>query len=175
MQITRKFLTVFVPATLMLVAPIAAAQVSPLETAETSQALEAATTVQIGDEQTEQQQRPASWRGQKLALRGRDVVSFYKDSGPVKGSKEFIVDWDDTKWRFSSEENRDAFKANPEKYIPEFGGYCPVALAAGKAKIGRTNQYTKIDDKLYLNYNEANRRKFAGDPEDYALRAQISW
>ena len=110
-----------------------------------------------------------------MALRGRDVVSFHQDSGPVKGSKKYVAQWDDTKWYFSNEKNRDAFKTDPRKYIPEFGGYCPVALSKGKAKVGRTNQFTKVDDKLYLNYNSDLRGKFATKPDDYIVKAQINW
>ena len=119
---------------------------------------------------------PSSWDGKKVAVRGRDVVSEgTAKRGLAKGSKKYAAEWDNTKWYFANEKNRDLFLENPEKYVPEFGGYCPVALASGKAKIGRTNQFTRIDNKLYLNYNARNRENFASTPEDYIVRAQVNW
>lgn len=118
---------------------------------------------------------PPSWSGKKVAVRGRDVVSTGANNKLLKGSKKYAAEWDNTKWYFANEKNRDLFLENPEKYVPEFGGYCPVALSKGKAKIGRTNQFTRIDNKLYLNYNERNRENFASTPEDYILRAQVNW
>ncbi|MEM9234800.1 MAG: YHS domain-containing (seleno)protein, partial [Pseudomonadota bacterium] len=87
-----------------------------------------------------------SWYGQQFALDGQDVVSFRSEEGPVDGSDEYAVEWDDTTWKFSSENNRDAFLEDPERYMPEFGGYCPVALASGDVKIGSARHFTIVDD-----------------------------
>ena len=80
--------------------------------------------------------KTASWQGEDVALRGRDVVSYHQSNKSRKGSKKYIANWDDTTWRFSSAENRDLFVENPERYVPEFGGYCPVALSNNHAKVG---------------------------------------
>ena len=119
--------------------------------------------------------RAASWQGKKLAIKGRDVVSFHKDTGPVKGSKAIVVDWDNTKWRFASEENRDLFLKDPERYVPEFGGFCPVALADNNAKVGKSSHYTVRDEKLYLNYNRKTKSAFNESPDNFLLRAQLNF
>ena len=54
----------------------------------------------------------SSWAGKKVALRGKDVVSYHKNDKPLKGSKKYVAEYDDTTWRFSSEENRDEFLEN---------------------------------------------------------------
>jgi len=118
---------------------------------------------------------PASWQGGAVALKGIDVVSFFQADKPAQGTQQYAAEWDDTTWQFSSEENRDAFLKNPEKYVPQFGGYCPVALSTYDAKIGLTNQYTVIDEKLYLNYNEQARRDFQEVPNSYIARAQLNF
>ena len=169
MNITRKTQKFLLSAMVVLVSPIAVAQVQNIEQIQQVEA------IPLDLQEDVKERRPASWHGKKVALRGRDVVSFRQDTGPVKGSKEFAAEWDDTKWYFANEKNRDAFKTDPKKYIPEFGGYCPVALSRNKAKIGRTNQFTRIDDKLYLNYNRRNQEAFATKPDDYILKAQLSW
>jgi len=117
----------------------------------------------------------ASWQGKKVAIRGRDVVSFFENDEPQKGSKEFTANWDNTTWRFASDENRKLFLADPEKYAPQFGGFCPVALADNKAKIGHVNQYSVYNNKLYLNYNKASKKKFSNDPDNFLWRAQLNF
>ena len=119
--------------------------------------------------------RAPSWQGKKVAIRGRDVVSFFENEKPLKGKKDIVVDWDNTKWRFASQENAELFRQDPHKYIPEFGGFCPVALADNNAKIGKSSHYTVIDEKLYLNYNKASHREFNKRPNDFLVRAQLNF
>ena len=162
-MLSRTILTILTPLALMAASPMVVAQDHNAE------------IIQTAPEKVAESQHPASWHGKKVALRGRDVVSFSKDTGPVKGSKEYTAEWDDTKWYFSNEENRDLFKSDPKKYIPEFGGWCPVALSLGEFKVGKTNQFTRVDDKLYLNYNKKLQRQFSNNPEPYIVKAQVSW
>ncbi len=117
-----------------------------------------------------------SWYGKPLALSGQDVVSFHDGAtGPVAGSQEYTTLWDNTEWRFSSAENRDAFAANPMRYVPEFGGYCPVALTQGDVKIGTAEHFTIIDEKLYLNYNQGAEKSFEENPIGYIAAAKVSF
>ena len=119
--------------------------------------------------------RPASWQGQDVALEGYDVVSYFQAKAPLDGTSQYSAKWDNTTWHFSSEENRDLFAKNPERYVPEFGGYCPVSLSRNHAKVGLTNQYSVIDDKLYLNFNEQARKDFRDTPGEYIVRAELSF
>ena len=172
MKTSRKICAAFLPLGLIMVAPVALAQTTPpVETIQVAPA----DAIKAAEHIYAEGKIAPSWRDKDVALRGRDVVSFSQETGPVKGKKKFAAEYDDTKWYFKTEENRDAFKANPEKYIPEFGGFCPVALGLGEVKVGRTNQFTRHDGKLYMNYNRKNRSKFVEDPERYILRAQVNW
>jgi len=119
--------------------------------------------------------RLASWNGQKVAIRGKDVVSFHNNAKPLKGKRKYAAEWDNTTWRFASEENRDLFLENPEKYVPEFGGFCPVALADNNAKIGHINHYSLVDDELFFNYNAASKSQFSNDTDNILLRAQLNF
>ena len=118
---------------------------------------------------------PSSWEGQDVALRGNDVVSYFQAEQPLEGSEKYTAQWDNTTWHFSSEENRDLFEKNPDKYVPAFGGYCPVALSKNMAKVGFTKQYTVVDEKLYLNYNQEARDEFRETPKEYIVRAQLTF
>ena len=116
-----------------------------------------------------------SWYGKPFALNGQDVVSFHEASGPVAGTEDYTTMWDNTEWRFSSAENRDAFEADPVRYVPEFGGYCPVALTQGDAKIGTAEHFTVVDEKLYLNYNQEAEDSFDDNPVGYIAAAKVTF
>jgi YHS domain-containing protein len=58
-----------------------------------------------------------------IAIKGYDPVAYFTVAKPVKGSEEFEYRWQGAKWRFSRAENLELFKAEPEKYAPQYGGY----------------------------------------------------
>ena len=62
-----------------------------------------------------------NWLG--LALKGYDTVAYFTEGRPVKGKKAFEYNWQDAKWRFSTAKHLEMFKADPEKYAPQYGGY----------------------------------------------------
>ncbi|UCD78269.1 MAG: YHS domain-containing protein [Desulfobacterales bacterium] len=57
------------------------------------------------------------------AVKGYDPAAYFTEGEPVKGSPEFEYRWQGAKWRFSSEKHLELFKATPEKYAPQYGGY----------------------------------------------------
>src|ERR1700757_1865408 len=67
-----------------------------------------------------------------LAISGVDPVAYFTDGKPVFGKPDFEMTYDGTVWRFENDGNRAAFKADPDVYMPRFGGYDPVAIAQGK-------------------------------------------
>lgn len=90
------------------------------------------------------------------ALKGYDTVSYFQQDGlPVKGSKDFKTKWRGAEWLFSSQANLDSFKADPEKYAPQYGGYCAWATAHDTLAKADPLVYTLEDGKLYLNYDKS--------------------
>ncbi len=85
-----------------------------------------------------------------VAIHGYDTVAYFTEGKPMKGAVEFEQVWEDARWQFSSATNRELFKANPERYAPQFGGYCAGGLAAGEYANGDPNLWTIVDGKLYL-------------------------
>lgn len=57
------------------------------------------------------------------AIHGYDTVAYFTDGKPTLGSREFSHEWNGAKWLFSSREHLESFKADPERYAPQFGGY----------------------------------------------------
>ncbi|MCM5661903.1 YHS domain-containing (seleno)protein [Galbibacter mesophilus] len=95
----------------------------------------------------------AQFNEQKGAVaEGFDVVSYFQGK-PKKGTSALKVTYADAEFRFSSEENLKAFKNNPKKYIPQYGGYCAYAMADGKKVKVNPNTFEIREDKLYLFYN----------------------
>jgi len=89
-----------------------------------------------------------------LAIRGYDTVAYFTQGKPVEGSEEFATEWQGATWQFSSQEHLDLFTATPEAYAPQYGGYCAYGVAKdGLVKIEPEN-FSIIDDKLYLNFND---------------------
>ncbi|MFT5863605.1 MAG: YHS domain-containing protein [Flavobacteriales bacterium] len=87
------------------------------------------------------------------AAEGYDVTSYFENN-PIAGDKKFSTTYDGVKFKFVSQSNLDTFNANPEKFAPQYGGYCAYAVAVKGEKIGIDPKTFEIrDGKLYLFYN----------------------
>jgi YHS domain-containing protein len=122
---------------------------------------------------------PEIYSHKKLgAIKGVDVVSYFSlepGAKPVQGKEEFIHEYMGATWRFSSAENRDLFAQNPEKYAPQYGGYCAFAVSHGFTKRVNPKFWHVVDDKLYLNFNGIADRKWRKDKESAIARADGHW
>ncbi|MEO0573961.1 MAG: YHS domain-containing (seleno)protein [Pseudomonadota bacterium] len=109
------------------------------------------------------------------ALSGYDTVAYFTDGKPVKGSKKFSTKHNGAKWLFASAANRDAFVANPEKYAPQYGGYCAWAVSQGYTASGDPTVWAIVDDKLYVNYNDDVGATWRKDPVGFIKLADTNW
>lgn len=88
------------------------------------------------------------------AIDGYDTVAYFTESKPVEGSKQFVFAWREANWRFSSQANLDLFKQDPEKYAPQYGGWCAYAMSdEGRTVRIDPDAWHIHDGKLYLNYS----------------------
>ena len=115
-----------------------------------------------------------TWVG-NLAVEGYDPVAYFTENKAVKGSKDFEWEWGDANWRFSSEENLAAFKLDPEKYSPQYGGYCAYAVADGKTVGIDPEAFDIVDGKLYLNYSKKIQERWKGDRDNFISKADEVW
>src|SRR4030095_6172377 len=67
----------------------------------------------------------------RIALKGYDPVAYFTLSTPTPGMAELEYVYDGVRYFFANARHRDLFKANPEKYAPQFGGLCTMNMAAG--------------------------------------------
>ena len=106
------------------------------------------------------------------AVKGYDTVSYFQGDGvPVKGSEEFQTQWRGANWYFSSQKNLDAFKADPKKYAPQYGGYCAWAVAHDTLAKGDPTVYNIVDGKLYLNYDQSINSSWTPRKEELIIQA----
>lgn len=110
-----------------------------------------------------------------LAVSGYDTVAYFKENKPVEGKAEFSTEWNGAKWQFSSAENRDAFQKNPEKYAPQYGGYCAYAVSQGYTASADPQAWKIVDGKLYVNYNKSVKEKWEQDIPNYIASANKNW
>lgn len=110
-----------------------------------------------------------------LALRGVDPVSYHSPSGPVTGDFKITAVHDGAVYRFASEENKAAFTADPEKYLPQYGGYCAMGVKMGQKLDGDPSVFTIVDDKLYLNVAPAVAEMWRPDAAANIKAADDIW
>ena len=85
-----------------------------------------------------------------LAIKGYDPVAYFTDGKPTSGLAEFEYEWDEHRYRFSSERHRELFKSDPVKYAPQFGNFCAMALAKGEVVEANPENWLINDGKLYV-------------------------
>ena len=110
-----------------------------------------------------------------LAIQGYDPVAYFAEKKPVPGKAEFTATHEGAIYRFASGANRDAFRADPAKFAPQYGGWCAYGVASGyKAKI-EPDAWTVVDGKLYLNYSQSVRRTWSSDVPGYIRKGDANW
>lgn len=109
------------------------------------------------------------------AIRGYDPVAYFTEGRPVKGLPQITYRWRDAMWYFANATNRDAFAAAPEKFAPQYGGYCAYGVANGYAVSIDPAAWSIVDGKLYLNYSLSVRESWKKDIPGFIRRANANW
>ena len=112
---------------------------------------------------------------QGVALHGHDAVSYFTDGKAVLGAAQFEHQWHGARWRFSSAANRDAFAKAPEKYAPQFGGYCAWAVSRNYTADIDPNAFAVVNGKLYVNYSTAVQVRWRVDRDGNITKAEANW
>ncbi len=89
-----------------------------------------------------------------IMLDGYDVVAFQTEDKAVPGSYEFQAQYDSGVYYFKSESNKNKFEQNPEKYAPQYGGFCAVSTSMGMLEPGNVETWSVVDGKLYVQRNQ---------------------
>ena len=110
-----------------------------------------------------------------LAMRGYDPVAFFTEGKPVVGSASHRMEWLGATWQFASAQSLAAFRASPEAYAPQFGGYCAWAVSQHYLAPGDPNFWKIVEGKLYLNANARAKELWEADQADAIVRGYANW
>lgn len=110
-----------------------------------------------------------------IALQGHDPVAYFTEDRAVEGDEAISAEHEGATYRFVSEENRAAFEAAPEKYLPAYGGFCAFGMSQGYKAPVEPDKFTIVEGKLYLNYNGAVQNQWREDIAGYNERADAEW
>lgn len=110
-----------------------------------------------------------------FAINGYDPVAYFAAEGAVQGSTAHMAEWNNAKWLFSNAENKTLFEEAPEKFAPQYGGYCAYAVSRGYIAPTRPDAWTIHGGKLYLNYNQAVRLLWSQDIPGHISSADGNW
>src|SRR5258708_18076638 len=120
-------------------------------------------------------QKSAVYAPDGIALNGYDAVAFFTQGKPVKGSSDYSLKWNDANWLFSSKADLESFKGSPEKYAPQYGGYCAYGTAEGHKAPTQADTWTIVDDKLYFNYNKKVKELWSKNRSALIDSANKNW
>jgi hypothetical protein len=112
---------------------------------------------------------------QAVGLDGHDPVAYFTENKPVKGSTTITAAFGGEQYHFATAKNRDAFVASPEKYLPQYGGYCAWAVANNKLAPGDPTVFKVVNDKLYLNVNRDVASRWEQDIPGFIRSADANW
>ena len=110
-----------------------------------------------------------------VAIDGYDPVAYFTDGKPVEGSADYSFEWQGATWRFASAEHRDRFAGQPERWAPQYGGYCAWAVSQGHTADIDPAAWTVVGEKLYLNYDADVQKKWLADRDRYIRDADVNW
>lgn len=110
-----------------------------------------------------------------VALDGYDPVAFFTDSKPVNGDPGISATHAGATYFFASQRHKTLFESNPEKYVPQYGGYCAFGVSVGALFPVDINTWQIRNDKLYLNLNPAILAEFNKDLDGHVAKANRNW
>lgn len=111
----------------------------------------------------------------RVALDGYDPVAFFTDARPMNGSPFIKATYGGADYFFATEEHKQLFTADPEKYAPQYGGFCAYGVGYDALFPVEIDTWQIRNGKLYLNLNSEILEKFNADFEGNVAKANKSW
>lgn len=109
------------------------------------------------------------------AIDGYDAVAFFREGRAVPGSEAHVLEWRGGRWLFASADNLAAFRADPQRYAPQYGGYCAYGMAQGYTANTDSEAWTIVDGRLYLNFDAEVQAQWQQDRVAMISRADANW
>jgi YHS domain-containing protein len=114
-------------------------------------------------------------KSEPLFLKGFDTVAYWTQGKHMQGSAQHSSKWNDYVFHFASAEHKALFDKEPQKYLPQFGGYCANGIAYGIPWGGDGDAWSMIDGKLYIFGGQASKDGFELDVPGNLKLAEKYW
>jgi YHS domain-containing protein len=111
----------------------------------------------------------------RLAIKGYDPVAYFTEAKPVQGSSQFSAQHLGATYFFSSAQHQSMFESDPNKYAPQYGGYCAYGVSKEYKFDIDPEAWAVVDGKLYLNLNEKVQNRWVTNKEDLIVEANSIW
>lgn len=125
--------------------------------------------------QTKQDSKPEFFSKNNMAIAGYDVVAFFTEGKPVLGNEQISLKYKGANWFFANNDNLAKFKANPERYLPQYGGYCAFGMSKGYKAPVEVDTWTIDNGKLYFNYNMKVKQSWVKNQQEFIQKADENW
>ena len=113
--------------------------------------------------------------GEEVAIKGYDTVAYFQAGKAIKGNESFTFQWHNLTWYFLTGDNRDLFETNPEKYAPQYDGYCAWAMTEARKAVTDPEVWKIVNGKLYLNCSMAAYEKWSRDIPGNIKKGDANW
>jgi|SRR6516162_388705 YHS domain-containing protein len=111
----------------------------------------------------------------RLALKGYDPVAYFTDKRAMVGDAQFRYEWDGAIYHFASAKHLELFKAEPERYLPQYNQWCAASVAKGVKVYGNPEWWLVVDDRLYLFGKPIGPELMRKDPAAMKSAADKNW
>ena len=110
-----------------------------------------------------------------IAIHGYDTVAYFTEGKALPGNQRYFTQWNGLIWYFSNKEHKDLFDNNPEKYAPQYNGYCAWAMAESRKAETDPKVWKIVNGKLYLNCSKAAFESWSKDIPGNIKKADKNW
>lgn len=111
----------------------------------------------------------------RVMVHGYDVVAYFTDHKPTPGSNDFTFSWQGATWKFASAAHRDLFAKTPEKFAPQYGGFCAWAVSRNYTADTDPEAFTVANDRLFLNYSKKVQAMWEPERDANIAKADGNW
>lgn len=102
-------------------------------------------------------------------------MAYFQENKAIEGENTISYKWSGSIWKFTSEENLEKFKIQPEKYAPQYGGFCAYGASENHLSSSDPEAFTIVDNKLYLNYSKKVKELWIKNTEQRIQKANEYW
>ena len=110
-----------------------------------------------------------------FVLGGYDVVSYFQESGPVMGTREFTMFYDGAFYAFRNAENAEEFRVNTKQYLPAYEANCAFGMVHGMKSSVDPLIWEKVDGRLFFLINAGTRKRWKKRAPGYIEKSDRVW